>query len=181
MISARLDDLTRIPFTTKADLRVHYPFGLLAVPREQLVRVHASSGTHGQPTVVGYTRADLENWTELMARCMTMAGVRPGMVIHNANGYGLFTGGLGFHQGGERIGATVGPGLGRLHRPAGDAAAATSAPQVLVVDAVLRAGDRAGDRRRRGTARALRLRARAVRRRAVDRGMRGRDRAGARR
>jgi phenylacetate-CoA ligase len=104
-----LADLSRIPFTSKADLRAHYPFGLLAVPREQLVRVHASSGTHGKPTVVGYTRADLENWTELMARCMTMAGVRPGMVIHNANGYGLFTGGLGFHQGGERIGATVVP------------------------------------------------------------------------
>ncbi len=104
-----LDDLSRIPFTSKADLRAHYPFGLLAVPRQQLVRVHASSGTHGKPTIVGYTSADLENWTELMARCMTMAGVRPGMVIHNANGYGLFTGGLGFHQGGERIGATVVP------------------------------------------------------------------------
>jgi phenylacetate-CoA ligase len=104
-----LADLERIPFMIKADLRDQYPFGLLAVPREQLVRVHASSGTHGKPTVVGYTRADLERWTELMARCMTMAGVRPGMLIHNANGYGLFTGGLGFHQGGERIGATVVP------------------------------------------------------------------------
>ena len=104
-----LDDLTRVPFMTKAELRDHYPFGLFAVARERLVRVHASSGTHGKPTVVGYTRADLEQWTELMARCMTMAGVRPGMVIHNANGYGLFTGGLGFHQGGERIGATVVP------------------------------------------------------------------------
>ena len=104
-----LDDLTKIPFATKDDLRVHYPFGLLAVPKEELVRIHASSGTHGQPTVVGYTRADLETWTELMARCMTMAGVRPGMLIHNANGYGLFTGGLGFHQGGERIGAAVVP------------------------------------------------------------------------
>ena len=104
-----LADLPGLPFTRKADLRAHYPFGLLAVEREQLVRVHASSGTHGKPTVVGYTRADLENWTELMARCMTMAGVRPGMIIHNANGYGLFTGGLGFHQGGERIGCTVVP------------------------------------------------------------------------
>jgi len=104
-----LADLSRIPFTTKADLRASYPFGLLAVDREQLVRVQASSGTHGKPTVVGYTRGDLETWTELMARCMTMAGVRPGMVIHNANGYGLFTGGLGFHQGGERIGATMVP------------------------------------------------------------------------
>jgi phenylacetate-CoA ligase len=104
-----LADVGRIPFITKADLRDQYPFGLLAVPREELVRVHASSGTHGKPTVVGYTRADLDTWTELMARCMTMAGVRPGMLIHNANGYGLFTGGLGFHQGGERIGATVVP------------------------------------------------------------------------
>jgi phenylacetate-CoA ligase len=106
---ASLSDVTRIPFMTKADLRDQYPFGLLAVPREELVRVHASSGTHGKPTVVGYTSADLDTWTELMARCMTMAGVRPGMLIHNANGYGLFTGGLGFHQGGERIGATVVP------------------------------------------------------------------------
>ena len=104
-----LGDLARLPFTSKADLRAHYPLGLLAVSRDQIVRVHASSGTHGKPTVVGYTRADLENWTELMARCMTMAGVRPGMTLHNANGYGLFTGGLGFHQGGERIGATVVP------------------------------------------------------------------------
>ena len=104
-----LDDLPRIPFATKDDLRAHYPFGLLAVPREQLIRVHASSGSHGKPTVVGYTRTDLKVWTELMARCMTMAGVAPGMVIHNANGYGLFTGGLGFQQGGERIGATVVP------------------------------------------------------------------------
>jgi phenylacetate-CoA ligase len=104
-----LQDLPRLPFSTKSDLRAHYPFGLLAVPREDLVRVQASSGSHGKPTVVGYTRADLDTWTELMARCMTMAGVRPGMVVHNANGYGLFTGGLGFHQGAERIGATVIP------------------------------------------------------------------------
>jgi phenylacetate-CoA ligase len=104
-----LADVAGIPFMTKADLRDQYPFGLLAVPREELVRLHASSGTHGKPTVVGYTHADLDTWTELMARCMTMAGVRRGMLIHNANGYGLFTGGLGFHQGGERIGATVVP------------------------------------------------------------------------
>jgi phenylacetate-CoA ligase len=103
------EDLERIPFSGKSDLREHYPFGLLAVPRERVVRVHASSGTHGKPTVVAYTRADLDNWAELMARCMTMAGVRAGMVVHNANGYGLFTGGLGFHDGAERIGATVIP------------------------------------------------------------------------
>jgi phenylacetate-CoA ligase len=104
-----LDDLAAVEFIAKAALRQHYPFGLLAVPRDELVRVHASSGTHGKPTIVGYTRTDLENWTELMARCMAMAGVRAGMLIHNANGYGLFTGGLGFHQGGERLGATVVP------------------------------------------------------------------------
>jgi phenylacetate-CoA ligase len=104
-----LDDLAGVPFALKSDLREAYPFGLLAVPREQLVRVHASSGTGGRPTVVGYTAGDLETWTELMARCMTIAGVKPGMLIHNANGYGLFTGGLGFHQGGERLGCTVVP------------------------------------------------------------------------
>jgi phenylacetate-CoA ligase len=104
-----LDDLARLPFSRKSDLRENYPFGLLAVPLEQVVRVHASSGSHGKPTVVGYTRADLDAWSEVMARCMTMAGVRPGMIVHNANGYGLFTGGLGFHHGGERIGATVIP------------------------------------------------------------------------
>jgi phenylacetate-CoA ligase len=104
-----LGQVTALPFMTKADLRTAYPFGLLAVPRSELVRVHASSGTHGKPTVVAYTQDDLETWTELMARCMTAAGVTPGMTIHNANGYGLFTGGLGFHQGGERLGATVVP------------------------------------------------------------------------
>jgi phenylacetate-CoA ligase len=104
-----LDDLARLPLTAKADLREHYPFGLLAVAREELVRVHASSGTGGKPTVVAYTRADLEMWTAVMARSLAMGGVRRGMVAHNANGYGLFTGGLGFHQGAERLGATVIP------------------------------------------------------------------------
>jgi phenylacetate-CoA ligase len=104
-----LADLERLPFTTKGDLRDHYPFGLLAVAPERLARVHASSGTRGKPTVVGYTAADLEVWTHVMARCMAMAGVRAGTVVHNAYGYGLFTGGLGFHQGGERLGATVVP------------------------------------------------------------------------
>src|SRR6476659_6868774 len=105
-----LADLRSVPFTTKADLREHYPFGLLAVPREELVRVHASSGTGGKPTVVGYTRHDREAvWAAVMARAMHDAGVRPGMVVHNAYGYGLFTGGLGFHQGAERLGATVVP------------------------------------------------------------------------
>jgi phenylacetate-CoA ligase len=102
-------DLGRLPFTIKADLREHYPFGLLAVPREALVRIHASSGTSGKPTVVAYSAADLEMWTAVMARSMATAGVRAGMLVHNANGYGLFTGGLGFHQGAERLGATVVP------------------------------------------------------------------------
>jgi phenylacetate-CoA ligase len=104
-----LDDLGGLPFSTKADLREHYPFGLLAVAREELVRVHASSGTGGKATVVGYTQRDLDTWTDVMARCLTTAGVRRGMLVHNANGYGLFTGGLGFHQGAERLGATVVP------------------------------------------------------------------------
>ena len=106
---ADLDGLADLPFTTKAELRDAYPFGLLRVPAASLARVHASSGTHGKPTVVGYTPADLDAWTELMARSMTMAGVRRGMLVHNANTYGLFTGGHGFHQGAERIGAPVVP------------------------------------------------------------------------
>jgi phenylacetate-CoA ligase len=109
-----LDDLRSLPFTEKSDLREHYPFGLLCVPRERLVRVHASSGTGGKPTIVGYTAADLEVWTTVMARSLAMAGVREGMVVHNAYGYGLFTGGLGFHQGAERLGATVVPVSGGL-------------------------------------------------------------------
>jgi phenylacetate-CoA ligase len=104
-----LADLARLPFSEKADLREHYPYGLLAVPPEQLLRVHASSGTRGKPTVVSYTRADLDLWSELMARSLASAGVRPGMVLQNAYGYGLFTGGLGFHQGAERLGCLVVP------------------------------------------------------------------------
>jgi phenylacetate-CoA ligase len=104
-----IDDVPRLPFSQKSDLRDHYPFGLLAVPRSEALRLHASSGSHGKPTVVAYTRGDLDSWAELMARCLTTAGVRPGMVVHNSNGYGLFTGGLGFHDGAERIGATVVP------------------------------------------------------------------------
>ncbi|HEX3757209.1 MAG TPA: phenylacetate--CoA ligase [Kofleriaceae bacterium] len=104
-----LADLQRLPFTTKSDLRDHYPFGLLAVPREQVLRIHASSGTRGKPTVAAYTRNDLAVWSEVVARCLAMAGVRAGVVVHNAYGYGLFTGGLGFHQGAELIGCTVLP------------------------------------------------------------------------
>jgi phenylacetate-CoA ligase len=104
-----LEDVASLPFAVKSDLRDAYPFGRLRVPVGSLARLHASSGTHGKPTVVGYTPGDLDAWTELMARCMTMAGVRPGMLIHNANTYGLFTGGHGFHQGAERLGCPVLP------------------------------------------------------------------------
>jgi phenylacetate-CoA ligase len=102
-------DVTRLPFTVKADFRDTYPYGMLAVPLESVVRVHASSGTTGKPTVVAYTRGDLETWTEVMARTLAMGGVGPADVVHNAYGYGLFTGGLGFHYGAERLGAAVIP------------------------------------------------------------------------
>jgi phenylacetate-CoA ligase len=104
-----LDELAALPFVRKTDLREQYPFGLLAVPRDQLARVHASSGTKGKPTVVAYTAEDLDVWREVMARMMTAAGARRGDLLHIAFGYGLFTGGLGFHDGAERIGMTVVP------------------------------------------------------------------------
>jgi phenylacetate-CoA ligase len=105
----RLDDLAALPFTRKADLREHYPLGLFAVPLDQVARLHASSGTKGKPTVVGYTSGDLDVWREVMARAMVAAGSRPGDLLQIAFGYGLFTGGLGFHDGAERIGMTVVP------------------------------------------------------------------------
>lgn len=104
-----LEDLTKLPFTTKDDLRDNYPFGLFAVPRSEIVRVHASSGTTGKATVVGYTRRDIETWSESVARCITMAGLGREDVIQIAYGYGLFTGGLGAHYGAEHVGATVVP------------------------------------------------------------------------
>jgi len=104
-----LDDLAKLPFTRKTDLRENYPFGLFAVPRREIIRIHASSGTRGKPTVVGYTRADLQVWSEVMARTYCLAGVEPGMVVHNAYGYGLFTGGFGFHMGAELMGCMVVP------------------------------------------------------------------------
>jgi phenylacetate-CoA ligase len=109
-----LADLIRLPFTSKADLRDTYPFGLFAVPREQVLRLHASSGTTGKPTVVGYTAADLELWSDLMARSLACGGARPGDIVHNAYGYGLFTGGLGAHYGAERLGCTVVPVSGGM-------------------------------------------------------------------
>lgn len=104
-----LDDLQRLPFTYKQDMRDSYPYGLFAVPMEDIVRIHASSGTTGKPTVVGYTRKDIDVWSELMARSFVAAGVHKGDIIHNAYGYGLFTGGLGAHYGAERLGASVIP------------------------------------------------------------------------
>jgi phenylacetate-CoA ligase len=105
----RLEDLAQFPFTTKADLRDTYPFGMFAVPMDKVVRIHASSGTTGKPTVVGYTKKDIDTWAELMARSLRAAGARPGDKLHNAYGYGLFTGGLGVHYGAERLGLTTIP------------------------------------------------------------------------
>jgi len=104
-----LDDLKLIPFTTKQDLRDNYPFGMFAVPMDNVVRIHASSGTTGKPTVVGYTARDINTWSELMARALTAGGASRGDIIHNAYGYGLFTGGLGVHYGAEKLGASVIP------------------------------------------------------------------------
>jgi phenylacetate-CoA ligase len=109
-----LADLAKFPFTTKQDLRDNYPFGMFAVPREQVARVHASSGTTGRPTVVGYTKDDVDTWAALMARSIRAAGGRPGDVVHVAYGYGLFTGGLGAHYGAEALGCTVVPVSGGM-------------------------------------------------------------------
>ncbi len=112
-----LSDVTKFPFTTKADLRETYPFGMFAVPREQVVRIHASSGTTGKPTVVGYTQRDIDTWADLVARSIRAAGGRPGDKVHVSYGYGLFTGGLGAHYGAERLGCTVIPfGGGQTER-----------------------------------------------------------------
>ncbi|MBV8457119.1 MAG: phenylacetate--CoA ligase [Acetobacteraceae bacterium] len=109
-----LRDLVRFPFTTKDDLRDNYPFGMFAVPRQRIARIHASSGTTGKPTVVGYTARDLETWAGVVARSIYASGGRPGMLLHNAYGYGLFTGGLGLHAGAERLGLTVAPVSGGM-------------------------------------------------------------------
>ena len=104
-----IDDISKLPFTVKQDLRDHYPFGLFAVPRDELVRVHASSGTTGKQTVVGYTRGDIDRWSECVARALTAAGTTPSDYIHVSYGYGLFTGGMGIHYGAEKLGATAIP------------------------------------------------------------------------
>ena len=110
----QLSDLAKFPFTVKTDLRDNYPFNMFAVPREKLVRVHASSGTTGKPIVVGYTQGDIDIWSDVMARSIRAAGGRTGMLMHNAYGYGLFTGGLGAHYGAERLGCTVVPVSGGM-------------------------------------------------------------------
>lgn len=110
----QLSDLAKFPFTYKTDLRDNYPFGLFAVPRDQISRIHASSGTTGKPTVVGYTKNDISNWADLVARSMRASGTRAGDIVHVAYGYGLFTGGLGAHYGAERLGATVVPVSGGM-------------------------------------------------------------------
>ncbi|WP_188093939.1 phenylacetate--CoA ligase [Sulfurimonas sp. CVO] len=107
-----LKDIRKLPFTTKKDLRAHYPFGLFTVPMSEVVRVHSSSGTTGKPTVVGYTKSDMDVWDEVMARVFTMAGATAEDIVHNGYGYGLFTGGLGMHNGAEKVGATIVPASG---------------------------------------------------------------------
>ncbi|MEQ8368286.1 MAG: AMP-binding protein, partial [Roseicyclus sp.] len=109
-----LSDLSRFPFTVKQDLRNNYPFGMFAVPRNQVARIHASSGTTGQPTVVGYTARDIDTWASVVARSMRASGTRPGDVVHVSYGYGLFTGGLGAHYGAEKLGCTVVPVSGGM-------------------------------------------------------------------
>ena len=104
-----LSDLSKFPFTIKSDLRANYPFKMFAVERNKISRIHASSGTTGQPTVVGYTDNDLDIWAQVVARCLRASGVRKGDILHNAYGYGLFTGGLGIHYGCEKLGCTVVP------------------------------------------------------------------------
>jgi len=124
-----LEDLATLPFTRKSDLREHYPFGLFAVARPELARLHASSGTKGKPTLVGYTASDLDVWREVMARVLVAAGARAGDTLHNAFGYGLFTGGLGFHDGAERVGVSVVP-----------AASGNTARQILLLQDLAPAG-----------------------------------------
>src|SRR4051794_31608991 len=117
----QLSDLAKFPFTVKTDLRDNYPFNMFAVAREKMVRIDASSGTTGKPIVVGYTQADIDTWSEVLARSIRAAGGRSGMIMHNAYGYGLFTGGLGAHYGAEKIRCTVVPGSGGMTERQGGA------------------------------------------------------------
>src|SRR3954454_17168119 len=165
---ASLDDLPKLPFTVKADLREHYPFGMLAVPRAKLVRVHASSGTGGKPTVVGYTAGDLEVWTEVMARCLAMGGVGPGTVVHNAYGYGLFTRRARLPHGRRAPRGDGDPRLRRADGAPGDAPARPRRPGALL-HPVLRAAHRRGAAGGRHRGRRAGAGGRLLRRRAVDR------------
>jgi len=143
-----LDDLQRFPFTTKDDLRKAYPFGLFAVPKDEIVRVHASSGTTGKPTVVGYNAADIEMWSGLMARSLWALGIRPQHKIHSSFGYGLFTGGMGWHYGGEKLGAMMVPASGGfterhvqlIHDFEPDVLLATPSYALVIADAFKSAG-----------------------------------------
>ncbi|MFL9828201.1 phenylacetate--CoA ligase PaaK [Rhodoplanes sp. SY1] len=143
-----LSDLAKFPFTMKTDLRDNYPFGLFAVPREKLARIHGSSGTTGKPIVVGYTQADVDMWADVMARSIRAAGVRPGMMVHVAYGYGLFTGGLGAHYGAERLGCTVIPMSGGMterqvqliHDFQPDAIMVTPSYMLTILDGFAKAG-----------------------------------------
>ena len=152
---ATIEDIAELPFTTKDDLREAYPFGMLAVDRSELVRVHASSGTRGKPTLVGYTRADIEMWSELCARALVSAGAVRGDVVHNAYGYGLFTGGLGLHYGAERMGAMVVPASGG-NTPRQVLLIADLSARILCCTPVLRAAHRRHDRGARASIRASR-------------------------
>lgn len=143
-----LSDLAKFPFTMKNDLRDNYPFGLFAVPREKLARIHGSSGTTGKPIVVGYTQADVDMWADVMARSIRAAGVKPGMMVHVAYGYGLFTGGLGAHYGAERLGCTVVPMSGGMterqvqliHDFRPDAIMVTPSYMLAILDGFAKAG-----------------------------------------
>ena len=141
-----LSDLAKFPFTTKASLRDNYPFGMFAVPREQVVRVHASSGTTGRATVVGYTRDDIETWATVMARSIRAAGGRPGHILHNAYGYGLFTGGMGAHYGAEKLGCTVVPVSGGMTSRAKSGSSVTTDPARLPLPRPARSMTSAGSR-----------------------------------
>ncbi len=164
-----LSDLAKFPYTTKEDLRAEYPFGMFAVPQHEVARIHASSGTTGRPTVVGYTKNDLDVWASLVARCMRASGVRPGHKVHVAYGYGLFTGGLGAHYGAEALGTTVIPMSGgqtekqiqliRDFEP--DVIMCTPSYLLTIMDAMVHYGP--------GPARVL-LEVRRLRRGTVDRG-----------
>ena len=163
-----LADLAKFPATSKDDLRENYPFGMFAVPQDQVRRIHASSGTTGRPTVVGYTARDIDIWADLMARSLRAAGVRPGHKVHNAYGYGLFTGGLGAHYGIERLGATAIPVSGGM-TPRQVQLINDFQPEVIMVTPSLHAHDHRRVREAGHRPGRVLAAGRGLRRRAVDR------------